>query len=490
LVLAADKDIRATYATRLDQLSQWLAAYAKQPDGTLRQQIGRAVGWLDHAGQADTLVAAIRHQYQNPNLYATISERLAAAGVRAPINKQTDVSDCILGTSISGTAEFQGRTNLEMVDDALGATFHLRMRGEVQSVNTGYNRGVTILSRGVTSVAACKPITLQTAGLSSAGAIAHCCTATRITGICAKSCLIEKIARKRASRSKHKAESIASRHAERRVAAQMDEEAGDLLGQASEMYQEKFRKLLVRRGQFPQQLAFQTLAHRLNVIWRQADTSQLAAPPAPPSVAGTPDLAVRLHESFVSNFSRALIGGFTLTDERVAKMLEDTTGSVPDELKIGPDKEPWSITFSSTEPVSVVFADNSIRFAIRGRRFTSGNQVIRKTLELSAVYQFEKTPTGAHLTRQGDVHVEFIGNRGRLRATQVAARAVMKRKFEALFAAEFKTEGITLPGRWQQGGKLHLDQLNATHGWLTIAWLAPRVDRATTAPPNQVAAMK
>lgn len=487
LAIANDPKLEATYQSRIDKLIELLNAYAGQPDTALRQQIGQTVGWLEQAGQATELVAAIRQQYQNPNLYATISARLAAAGFRRTIDKQTGVSDCILGTSINGTADFQGQTDLEMVDDPDGATLQLRVRGQVRSVNSGQNRGVTILSTGMTSVDAYKQIFLRADSLSSIDAVAQCCTSTQITGICAKSCLIEKIARKRAGRSKHQAESIASRHAEARVAVQVDAEADDLLQQASENYQEKFRKLLLRRGQFPEILSFRTMADRLRVVWQQADASQLAAPKLPPAVSGTPDLAVRLHESFVSNFSRALIGGFTLTDERVAKMLEDTTGQVPDELKIGPDKEPWSITFSSTDPVSVVFSDDSIRFAIRGRRFTSGGQVIPNTLELSAVYKLEKTPTGAHLTRQGDVSVDYVGKTGKLNYKLTAARTVMKRKFEALFAAEFVTDGIKLPGRWQQGGKLHLDQLATKNGWLTIGWLAPGVDSTKTITADQVA---
>ena len=73
-------------------------------------------------------------------------------------------------------------------------------------------------------------------------------------------------------------------------------------------------------------------------------------------------------------------------------MLEKNTGEVPEAVQLSDDKEPWAITFSSREPVSATFANNTLRFAIRGRLFELGERVVRKELEMSAVYKLEKTP--------------------------------------------------------------------------------------------------
>ena len=235
---------------------------------------------------------------------------------------------------------------------------------------------------------------------------------------------------------------------------------------------------MLRRGEFPQDLRFQTAQGVLRVIWRQASASQLAAPTVPPPVEGHPDLAVRVHESMVSNFSRAMIGGVTLTDKRLVEILEEGEGEVPEALKISDDKEPWSITFASNEPVNAVFADDTIRFAIRGRRFALGDRVVGNTLEMSAVYKLEKTPEGAKFTRQGDVSVEYIKLQGQLGLDQIAVRTVMREKFEALFAPEFNTTGLKLPGRWENTGKLHLERLISRDGWLSLAWLRAAVGQA------------
>ncbi len=483
--LVSDKDLKATYIGKVDRILSNLKAYQHRPTVQIGQQIGQTVGWLEQAGQASTLVTAIRHNYWQSNLTAQVSERLAARGVQEPVNRERDVSDCILGTSITGHATMDGQTDLRFDDNVNGqASITLLLTGRVHSVNVGRNRGVTLHSQGTTTVDAEKQFHLSAEGIVAWGAIARCCTSSTITGICAPSGLIRHIAQKRAARSKGQAERIASRHAEQQIAQQMDNQAEEMLHKVREAYQGKFRLPLIRRGEFPQEMSLQTAAKTLRVRWRQANPFQLAAPTPAPACEPESDLAVRVHESFVVNFSRALIGGFTLTDKRIVKIIEDSSGKVPDELKIDGDKEPWSITFSPVQPVSAVFSGNTLRFAIRGRRFRLGDRVIRKRIEMSAVYKLEKTPTGARLTRQGDVSVEYLGVRGNLGAKNVARRAIMRRKFEAIFAKQFITDGIKLPGRWEKAGKLHLQRLVSAKGWLSLDWIIPKNQEPQVAQRN------
>ena len=87
----------------------------------------------------------------------------------------------------------------------------------------------------------------------------------------------------------------------------------------------------------------------------QAGRDQLAAPNAPPALTGKFDLAVRMHESLVGNLSQAVLGGVTLTDERLVEIIKDATGKVPEELAITEEDDPWSITFASELPIEVRF---------------------------------------------------------------------------------------------------------------------------------------
>jgi hypothetical protein len=121
-----------------------------------------------------------------------------------------------------------------------------------------------------------------------------------------------KVAWKRAG-SKSQVEVIASQRAARRVAAQMDSEVVEVLAPAKELFAEKFRNPLVRRGGFPQQFLLRTTDDRLFIQATQASMDQLAAPDEPPALTADHDVAARIHDSLVGNLSQAYLGGVTWT---------------------------------------------------------------------------------------------------------------------------------------------------------------------------------
>lgn len=476
LVMVGDQQLASRYKTQLQKLAEQLEAYQQAPTMERRRAIGGLVRWLETAGQAERLVALIRDRYQQPNLYAGVSEHLANASVGRDIAETDVVQDWILGTLVFSTATLRGRTEVDLIESPDDACLHLFLSGVTDSDSVGYNRGVKIFSDNRTTVDARKAVRLDAGGFSFAPSRVQCDTESSVTGIAAGSRLVQRIAWRRVCRLDSRSEQIASRRAAARIGKRMDEEADELLREANDTYQDRFRKPLLRRGEYPRQLRFSTSDDRLHVVWCQANASQLAAPNKPQPIEGENDLQLQLHESFVSNFSRAMLGGLRLADKRLVELLRQNALEVPETVQLSDDKEPWAITFSSREPVSVVFSGNTVRFAIRGRRFELGERVVRKELEMSAVYDVEKTPRGAHFTRQGDVSVEYVNAEGRLSAEEVVVRTVTRKKFEALFAPEFDTTGIKLPGRWAKGGMLHLEDIRACGSWLNLAW-TQRSDR-------------
>ena len=261
----------------------------------------------------------------------------------------------------------------------------------------------------------------------------------------------------------------------------MDNQAADFLADANDSFNEKIRFPLIRRDAFPKLFSFSTTDSKLFVTLLHAARAQMSAPGEAPALAGEHDLSARLHESAVNNFSESLFGGTTLTNDKLVEMLEKADAEVPAELRTTDEEPPWSITFAPELPITAEFNDNNhIKIAIRGRRFVRGDSEVVANLQISAVYAAEKTDTGSKLTRQGDVSVEYI-NRDKLTAEEVAMKTIMQKKFRALFKEETVSEGLTLPGRWgERVGKLHLQELVANGGWLTLGWLIPP-DAATVA---------
>jgi len=481
LSMAADPNLGESCEKRLDALAEMLPQYESEPTLELRQQIGQTLGWLENARQASTLVAAVRKRNWKPNLYAEVSERFVSLGLGEEVREDSDVNDCILGTAMVGWASMSGRTSVRLAEDSRHAQLDVVLTGTIASSNVGYNRGVQIFTRGTIGVDASVPVYLDPLGFTSGRAVACCTTDSVIDDIVAKRRLIERIAWKKAGRSQPQAEQIGSRHAEARIASRMEERAAEMLLDARKTYEARFRNPLLRRGEFPQEMKFQTQKGFLKVVWRQASASQLAAPTFPPRIAGRHDVAVRVHESMVSNFSRAMIGGVKLTDKRLVEILQKNKIEVPEALELTEDKEPWSITFAAVDPVNAAFDGNTVRFAVRGRQFESGANTVNKLMEMSAVYKVEKTPQGARLLRQGDVAVDYVDAR-QIGNQEIVVRAVMRQKFEALFPPEFNTTGIALPGRWKSAGSLHLEHVAAQKGWLSLAWLQVAPPQATPTP--------
>ncbi len=476
ILFSSNPKAQEYYEQHLDELARRLESYAKEPTAEDSSIIGKTAGWMERFGQAEDLVAAIRQHHSHPNLVVQVAESMMKTGFDTKIDKEMGVREYIMGTSIRGNAHMKGQATLDLVPNAEGATLDIVLSGTTTSDNVGYNGPVTIYSSGVTNVNARKRVVVDATGITVCPAQATCRTRTRVTSI-AGSAIAQNVAWGRVRQNKSRAEAIASQRAARRAEDEMDDEVGQILGKGAEMFSDKFRNPLLRRDAFPQILQFSTTDDYMHVVGLRAGADQLAAPSEPPELAANHDLAVRLHESFAANLSQAALGGVTLTDEKLVELVEQMTGSVPEEMVITEEDDPWSITFDTERPIDTTFDDQNITIAIRGKKFTRGSQELKNRLKISATYKFERTAEGSKLTRLGDVQIEFTTKR--LSASQVAMKTFMKKRFEDMFKAEIVSEGIELPGQFQQAGKLALQQLHCDNGWIVLGWQQPPLGTRT-----------
>ena len=481
LAFAAAPDAKQSFEKNLTDLAQHLGAYAKQANADDAIAIGQHLGWLEKYGQAKEVVAAVRQHFWRPNLYVQLSEEMLKTAIETEIEEKVPVHEVILGTTMVGQAEMKGRVSLDLVPCETHAAFDILLAGTTLSKNVGYNGPVTVYSDGVTSVDGRKRVLVDSLGISSRPARAACQTTSTINDIAANSNLIRNIAWKKARNTQPQAELVASERAARKVETKMDEEAAELLAQGSYMFAEQFRNPLVRRGGFPKEMKINTTEDTLYITGTQTGADQLAAPTAPPQLSGKYDLAVRFHESLVANMSQAFWGGVTLTDERLQEIVQNLTGDVPEELAIGQDDDPWSITFAKERPIEARFEQQGFTVWIRGTRFSRGDQEIKRSLVISAKYKMEKGASGIKMNREGEVAVEFAKSSGTQSVQQVTMRTFMKKKFEKLFKPEIVSDGLALPGNFQGTGKFRLQQMQCAEGWLALGWQQPaRTERTAT----------
>lgn len=474
LSVVEDPKAAETHATALEELAKQLEAHGKTPTPESWRAVGRGLGHLRRTRQAPELVKAVDAQHTLPNLRLEASHKLLAAGIEQDVDQQTTVVDNVVGTTVQSNVHLKGDVKLKLVPSTSDGLLRLLLSGTAHSNSVGWKGPVTIYSTGVTSVSAQKDLRINELGFLADPASASCATSTNVNGISAKCNMIRKMAWKKVGKSKGQAEAEASRRAASRVAAQLDRESQEMLDKSNDSFQQKFRARLARRGQLPRQMQFGTSEELLSLVMLQSGDHHVGAPAALPALPAARDLNVRLHESFVGNLSEAAVGGMTLTDEKLAELLQEMAGEVPEELKIGEDKDPWSITFATEHPVQVTFTDKNLTVVVNGRRFTRGEgnsrREIRDPARIVATYTVAKTASGGKLTRQGEVEVEYTNLKGSQSATQIAFKTFLRRKFDSLFKAEIASEGIQLKGRWENAGKLLVQDIQLSPGWIVLGW--------------------
>jgi hypothetical protein len=480
----ADDKLQAQFNEQLKSLAAALEQYVKAPNDDTAQAIGSRLGWLESRRQTPALVSAIRSQLSRTNLKVSASERLVGAGIRQSLDEVTPVQDYILGTSIRGTGHMVGTVTVELVPSEDRAKLDTMLSGIVNSRTIGVNGPATIHSNGTTAIAGRKRIVIDDLGFASYPATATANTSTHVTGI-GGSGIVQRVASRRVDEQKAQAERIAADHAAHRVRERMDKQVNQQMAEAHANFHKKVRNPLLRRRELPD-LGFRTTEDYLLVNMLAANRNQIAAPTAPPEVKVASDLAVQIHESTINNLAESLFGGVTLEEEDLQKRVIEMRGSLPDSLKSDEERDPWSITFARTQPVTVKITDGAVSITIRGQRYTSGDQDFR-AMNVTADYKVSLTEPNAQgirgikLVRQGDLKIVPPGEPRRLSGREITLRTLLERRFGKLFEPEIVYDGLILPGNWRQAGILDTKQLDLAGGWAVVAWL----ESGVPAPPEE-----
>ncbi len=348
------------------------------------------------------------------------------------------------------------------------------LSGSTYSQTVGLNGPATIYSQGTTQIGGRKRVMIDATGIRNLPATAAAVTKTRITGVAAGRAggLVNNIAQRKVAEGKGQAEQIASEHAVARVRNRLNQEAAADLGRASRDFLEKFRNPLVRQHLFPSVFDFSTTREFMHVTVLEANDGQLGAPGAPPELDESAfDLAVRMHESAANNLAAQVLSGVTLHDEDVRKKIIELRGSLPDQLKDQDDQEPWSITFEKFRPVSVSLRDGGMEIVIRGKGYTTGEKGQNKygSMYVTARYKTERQDQGYRLVRQGELDLN-PPTQGQQSIKVVTLKTILKKKFSKLFPETIEPQGLELPGKWKNAGKLWAAHVQTDGGWAVIGY--------------------
>jgi len=461
---------KAMYEAQIGNLITALENYTDHANNDTAWQVGRIIGWLDRAAQASEIQQQIRYHFYQPNIYVHVSQNLISAGELMEVDETEQLKMTVKGLPVVGEARLRGQISFQIAESQEKATLRVILDGTAISRNVAKKSGVTVVTRGTTTLQATKLVSFDGDGFTTEPAQAEATTKLELDSIEGPSSTHESIAKTKFIKMRSQNEKDASAVAVESVTTKMDSQVLELLANVIDGYQDKVRNPLIRRGGFPVNVNSTSTQDYIRLNMLQTGRYQLASPTAPPALNKGTDVALRLHESFIRNFTEVVLGGVELTDEKLVEHMTDLGAEVPEELKTGKGKKSWAITFSSTQPISVSFRDNQLEIAIQGKQFRDGAKVINDRIRIAATYNVLKTDEGMQLVREGDVDVRFMGKTS-LTVGQVAMKTVMSKKFNAFFKDDIVGKGgIALPGNWASAGNLILQQIVSDNGWLMLSY--------------------
>ena len=373
---------KAMYEAQIGNLITALENYTQHANNDTAWQVGRIIGWLDRAGQANDVQQQIRYHFYQPNIYLHVSQNLISAGELMEVDETQPLKMNVKGVDVVGEARLRGQISFQIAESQEKATLRVILDGTAISRNVAEKSGVTIMTRGTTTLQATKLVAFDGNGFTTEPAQAEATTKLDLDSIKGPSSTHESIAKSKFIKMRSQNEKDASAVAVESVTSKMDAQVLDLLANVIDGYQEKVRNPLIRRGGFPVNVNSTSTEDYIRLNMLQTGRYQLASPTEPPALNKGTDVALRLHESFIRNFTEVVIGGVELTDEKLVEHMTDLGAEVPEELKTGKGKKSWAITFSNTQPISVSFRDNQLEIAIQGKRFRDGAKVINDQIRI------------------------------------------------------------------------------------------------------------
>tara|TARA_R110002049_G_scaffold4601_5_gene32556 strand:+ start:768764 stop:770659 length:1896 start_codon:yes stop_codon:yes gene_type:complete len=438
--------------------------------------INALISTLHGSGQVPVMVEKLRSVFAKPNIAVWVSEDAVRQIVDRPIDEQSPVNDCILGTRIAGDARLTGMVTADLLPSLGTVRMRVQMSGCVNSINKGYNGPVVLRTSGIGQVYASREITFNESGVQMQPAIADVSLTTNVDEIQHRLRLVRRIAKKRAAEQKPLADVIAKKKLHDRIGEEFTKETDATANVSVPDFMEKVRPVLYRLdlSEPPRFWGSTDDALFVNSVFRRRD--QIGSAVHAPPLSTVFEAAVQVHESVVNNAVAPILAGRTLNEAKMNELIEQAGGTIPAKSEVSEDEEeepPFEIDFSRARPVIFEARQQRVRIGIRGTRFAQGRRELKRPMEITAVYAPATMADGRMvLVREGEVDVDFPGGR-RLTVAQAGLKGTIKKKFADVFPPMLLDQPITVPDTVQvdalRGRVYHPNWIAANDGWLSLA---------------------
>ncbi|MCC9599016.1 hypothetical protein LOC67_00480 [Stieleria sp. JC731] len=437
---------------------------------------------LERTDQSVELVDESQRLFSSPNVFVHVDEAMVQQAINRDVSQTTPVRDCILGTSIYGSATMNGQVTADLLPAEDSIRIQLALTGNVTTSNIGYNRGVRVRTSSNAQVYATRLLIADESGIQLGQVSTDASLHTNLNSIEHRLKLVRKIARKKAAEQKPIADRIAHRKLVRRISEEFAAETDQAATGPTPSFLDDFQTWLYRLDfeEPTRQIGSSTDAIFANSTVRKGN--QLAAPSAPPAVNENSGVTIQIHESLIDNTLGSFLAGRTLSKAELDRMIERS--DLPKQSTSSDDEpaEDFEIDFDRSRPVIFEARDGNLVVGIRGTRFAQGSRELTRPLEIVASYRPVPSDDGTVvLERNDEVQINFPGTK-RLSATQAGLRNSIKKGFAEAFPQTLLHQAMKIPEDAKvetlAGKTFRAKQVESNDGWLTIG-IGPSASDAT-----------
>lgn len=426
---------------------------------------------LNETGQRDGLIDEAGRQFSHPNISIWIGEQLVQRALSRSVNQSRPVRDCILGTSITGTALLTGQVSAQLLPTDGAIRVQVTLDGQVHSNNIGRNGPVRLRTSGLGNVSSSRVVTVNESGIYAEPVQTTGTLSTRINAIEHRLRLVRRIARKKAGEQKPLADRIALGKLKDQVGSGFAEETDEAL---SRPLPNPTKQLLPWFLRLDLPTPTRRIGSTQTAVYAHATvrrSAELAAPLPAPAVPGGYDAVIQVHESLIDNTVGHMLAGRTVNEDELAELLQQSGRATKIEREEG--EEPFELDFARSRPIVFEAREGKIRVGIRGTRFQQGNKGIDKAVEITATYEPITTVEGYVILKLvEDAKIDFPGTK-RLSVSQTGTRTAMTKKFKGVFPKYLMDQPWTVPSTVQseaiRNRVYRPRQFHAEDGWVTIA---------------------
>lgn len=439
--------------------------------------VGYSLGWMQSANQLPRFVSAVRSRHSLPNFYFSVSSNLINQIASRPVTQHQHVNEMVLGRLIRGVASTYGTVTIDLIDDPFQVHVSPHFLATTNSDTRGGQGSIVACTSSSGQLEARRSIYANLSGFFAGEPYGAANLSSQFLGVNKSLRIVEKFAYKAYLEDKEAAEAIASSRAEGQIIEQFTKETNEALAQGTERFSELVEKVEPYAKLMPESY-LSTMHSHLNVITQKANQFDLAANDLPSPTAFQPDMAFKLHETFITNYLTPLFAGKTMSNQDMADRIYQLGGTPPDGLEPEGVDDQFSITFARIQPIKVELNGDRLAVSIFGTRFAQGGRRINAALIITLKFKIVNENGKFFLAKDGESSIEY-GEGVVITARVAAFKNFLVEKLNETGANDVKVE---LPPNLLPIEDMGIDdhddilknmklvQFISRDGWLQVGW--------------------